>query len=196
LTHLAQGDIIWGQIRRAPPIGGRPILSDFEPESEDEGMIDQTQQTAAEAEATSEEAYLDSLLGGSGPSAAAPAEVSLVTLTATAAAKVQALLEQEQDAALGLRVFVAGGGCSGLQYGMTLDETQEGDSVLALDGVRVLVDEMSAQYLAGSEIDYVDSLMGAGFTVTNPNAVSTCGCGHSFKTAADSGQARACGCGN
>ncbi len=164
-------------------------------------MIDQTQQTAAEeAEATSEEAYLDSLLGGGGaastPGTTTTVAPPLVTLTATAAAKVQALLEQEQDAALGLRVFVAGGGCSGLQYGMTLDETQEGDSVLALDGVRVLVDEMSAQYLAGSEIDYVDSLMGAGFTVTNPNAVSTCGCGHSFKTAADTGQARACGCGS
>ncbi len=108
---------------------------------------------------------------------------------------MRTLLEQEHDAPLGLRVFVAGGGCSGLQYGMTLDEAQEGDSVLTLEGLRVLVDEMSAQYLGGSEIDYVDSLMGAGFTVHNPNAVSTCGCGHSFKTAADSGQARACGCG-
>ncbi|HEV2235643.1 MAG TPA: iron-sulfur cluster assembly accessory protein, partial [Ktedonobacterales bacterium] len=95
-----------------------------------------------------------------------------------------------------LRVFVAGGGCSGLQYGMTLDERQEGDTVVELGGVRVVVDEMSAQYLAGSEIDYVDSLMGAGFTVNNPNAVSTCGCGHSFKTAGDTGEARACGCGH
>jgi iron-sulfur cluster assembly protein len=167
-------------------------------------MIDQTQnQAAAEAEtaaeAESEDAYLDSLLGGTA-AAPSPADTTtapaLVHLTPTAAAKVQALLEQEQDAALGLRVFVAGGGCSGLQYGMTLDEAQEGDSVLELAGIRVLVDEMSAQYLTGSEIDYVDSLMGAGFTVNNPNAVSTCGCGHSFKTAADSGQARACGCGN
>jgi iron-sulfur cluster assembly accessory protein len=165
-------------------------------------MIDQTQQSATQAEEcqmepASEEAYLDSLLGGAGAVSATPTVApALATLTATAAAKVQALLAQEQDPALGLRVFVAGGGCSGLQYGMTLDEAQEGDSVLALDGLRVLVDEMSVQYLAGSEIDYVDSLMGAGFTVNNPNAVSTCGCGHSFKTAADSGQARACGCGN
>jgi iron-sulfur cluster assembly protein len=163
-------------------------------------MIDQTQNRAAAeaaetaAGAESEEAYLDSLLGG--PAAAPTATPALVCLTPTAAAKVQALLAQEQDAALGLRVFVAGGGCSGLQYGMTLDEAQEGDSVLALEGLRVLVDEMSAQYLAGSEIDYVDILMGAGFTVNNPNAVSTCGCGHSFKTAADGGQARACGCGS
>lgn len=159
-------------------------------------MIDQTQNRAAAAESAtetdSEAAYLDSLLGGT----AAVVTPALVTLSAPAAAKVQALLEQEQDAALGLRVFVAGGGCSGLQYGMTLDEAQEGDSVLELGGLRVLVDEMSAQYLAGSEIDYVDSLMGAGFTVNNPNAVSTCGCGHSFKTAAEGGQARACGCGN
>jgi iron-sulfur cluster assembly protein len=62
--------------------------------------------------------------------------------------------------------------------------------------VKVLLDEMSAQYVAGSEIDYVDSLMGAGFTVNNPHAVSTCGCGHSFRTAGDAGQARSCGCGN
>jgi iron-sulfur cluster assembly protein len=79
---------------------------------------------------------------------------------------------------------------------MTLDEEQDGDTILASgEGIRVLVDEMSAQYLIGSEIDYVDSLMGAGFTVNNPNAVSTCGCGHSFKTSSDSGQARSCGCG-
>jgi iron-sulfur cluster assembly accessory protein len=150
-------------------------------------MIDETEQTAV----ASEEDYFESLLQGSGVAC----DASLLTLTASAAEKVRTLLEQEHDAPLGLRVFVAGGGCSGLQYGMTLDETQEGDSVLTLDGLRVLVDEMSAQYLGGSEIDYVDSLMGAGFTVHNPNAVSTCGCGHSFKTAGDSGQARACGCG-
>jgi iron-sulfur cluster assembly protein len=145
--------------------------------------------------ASSEDAYFESLLADGAPAAivAAPA---FLTLSAPAAAKVRGLLEQEADSALGLRVFVAGGGCSGLQYGMTLDEAQEGDTVLELAGVRVLVDEMSAAYLAGSEIEYVDSLMGAGFTVTNPNAVSTCGCGHSFKTAGDAGQARACGCGH
>jgi iron-sulfur cluster assembly protein len=151
-------------------------------------MIDQTEQRVTEDE------YLDSLFCGA--PTAPQTEPAMVTLTTVAADKVRALLEQESDQPLGLRVFVAGGGCSGLQYGMTLDEAQEGDTVLALDGLRVLVDEMSAQYLAGSEIDYVDSLMGAGFTVNNPNAVSTCGCGHSFKTASDSGQARACGCGN
>jgi iron-sulfur cluster assembly accessory protein len=163
-------------------------------------MIEQTEQPTAAAE--SEDAYLDSLLGaGSGacaPDALAPAApATLVSLTAAASEKVQALLTQEADPALALRVFVAGGGCSGLQYGMTLDEAQEGDTLVAVGaGLRVVVDEQSAQYLAGSEIDYVDSLMGAGFTVHNPNAVSTCGCGHSFKTAADSGAARACGCGS
>jgi iron-sulfur cluster assembly protein len=150
------------------------------------------------AESASEDAYFDALFADCAPSATATpvAAPAFLSLSAAAAEKVRGLLEQEGDTALGLRVFVAGGGCSGLQYGMTLDEGQEGDTLIALSGVRVLVDEMSAQYLAGSEIDYVDSLMGAGFTVTNPNAVSTCGCGHSFKTAGDAGQARACGCGH
>ena len=120
----------------------------------------------------------------------------LVLMTPSAAEKVRELLDEEGDATLGLRIFVAGGGCSGMQYGMTLDEEQEGDVVVEVEGVRVLVDEMSAGYISGSEVDYVDSLMGAGFTVNNPNAVSTCGCGHSFKTAGDCGQARSCGCGH
>ena len=122
---------------------------------------------------------------------------TLVSVTPSAAEKVRELLDQEGNEALGLRVFVAGGGCSGLQYGMTLDESQDGDEVFETNGVRVLIDEMSAQYISGSEIDYVENnMMGAGFTVNNPNAVSTCGCGHSFKTAGDSGQARGCGCGH
>jgi iron-sulfur cluster assembly protein len=123
-------------------------------------------------------------------------KTTLVSVTPSAAAKVRELLDDEGNETLGLRIFVAGGGCSGLQYGMTLDESQDGDEVFETNGVRVLIDEMSAQYIDGSEIDYVDSLMGAGFTVNNPNAVSTCGCGHSFKTASDSGQARGCGCGH
>jgi iron-sulfur cluster assembly accessory protein len=120
----------------------------------------------------------------------------LLTMTPTAAGKVRDLLTQENDPSLALRIFVAGGGCSGLQYGMTLDEEQEGDTVIALEGVKVLVDEMSLGYISGSEVDYVDSLMGAGFTVNNPNAVSSCGCGHSFKTADGGGDARSCGCGH
>jgi iron-sulfur cluster assembly accessory protein len=123
-------------------------------------------------------------------------QTTLVSMTSMAAEKVRELLDAEGNPALGLRIFVAGGGCSGLQYGMTLDETQDSDEIFEAQGVRILVDDMSAQYIAGSEIDYVDSLMGAGFTVNNPNAVSTCGCGHSFRTSGDTGQARSCGCGH
>ena len=119
-----------------------------------------------------------------------------ITMTTAAADKVRELLKQENDESLGLRIFVAGGGCSGLQYGMTLDEEQEGDTVVAMEGFKVFVDEMSLGYIVGSEVDYVDSLMGAGFTVNNPNAVSSCGCGHSFKTAGGGGEARSCGCGH
>ncbi len=123
-------------------------------------------------------------------------ETSIINMTPAAADKVRELLVQENDPSLGLRIFVAGGGCSGLQYGMTLDEEQEGDTVIALSGFNVLVDEMSVGYISGSEVDYVDSLMGAGFTVNNPNAVSSCGCGHSFRTASGGGDARSCGCGH
>jgi iron-sulfur cluster assembly accessory protein len=123
-------------------------------------------------------------------------ETSILSMTPTAAGKVQELLTQENDPSLGLRIFVAGGGCSGLQYGMTLDEEQDGDTVIMQQGFKVLVDEMSVGYITGSEVDYVDSLMGAGFTVNNPNAVSSCGCGHSFKTADGGGEARGCACGH
>ena len=123
-------------------------------------------------------------------------ETSIIDMTPAAADKVRELLTQENDPSLALRVFVAGGGCSGLQYGMTLDEEQEGDTVIPLGGFNILVDEMSMGYIDGSEIDYVDSLMGAGFTVNNPNAVSSCGCGHSFKTAGGGGEAKSCGCGH
>jgi iron-sulfur cluster assembly accessory protein len=124
-------------------------------------------------------------------------ETSILGMTPAAAGKVRELLTQENDPSLALRIFVAGGGCSGLQYGMTLDEEQDGDTVIAQGDLRILVDEMSIGYISGSEVDYVDSLMGAGFTVNNPNAVSSCGCGHSFKTASGGGgDARSCGCGH
>ncbi len=123
-------------------------------------------------------------------------ETSILSITPTAAEKVRELLEQENDPSLALRIFVAGGGCSGLQYGMTLDEMQDGDTTVEQSGIKVLVDEMSLGYINGSQIDYVDSLMGAGFTVNNPNAVSSCGCGHSFKTADGGGEAQSCGCGH
>ncbi len=122
-------------------------------------------------------------------------ETSLISMTPTAAEKVHELLQQENDPSLALRIFVAGGGCSGLQYGMTIDEEQEGDTVFQQGDFKVLVDEMSLGYISGSQVDYVDSLMGAGFTVNNPNAVSSCGCGHSFKTTSGGGEARSCGCG-
>lgn len=125
-------------------------------------------------------------------------ETSVLTMTSAAAEKVRELIKQENDPALGLRVFVAGGGCSGLQYGMTLDEEQDGDTIVSVSDIRVFVDDMSLGYITGSEVDYVDSLMGAGFTVNNPNAVSSCGCGHSFKTADGGGEseAKSCGCGH
>jgi iron-sulfur cluster assembly accessory protein len=125
-------------------------------------------------------------------------EASILTMTSAASDKVRELIKQENDPALGLRVFVAGGGCSGLQYGMTLDEEQDGDTIVSMGDIRVFVDDMSLGYITGSEVDYVDSLMGAGFTVNNPNAVSSCGCGHSFKTADGGGEseARSCGCGH
>ena len=123
-------------------------------------------------------------------------ETSIINMTPAASDKVRELLTQENDPSLALRVFVAGGGCSGLQYGMTLDEEQEGDTVIPISGFNILVDEMSMGYIDGSEIDYVDSLMGAGFTFHNPNAVHSCSCGHSFDTGDDASGAQACGCGH
>ena len=122
-------------------------------------------------------------------------QTQIVTLTPVALDKVRGILAQEEAAELGLRVFVRGGGCSGLSYGMALDERTEDDLVADYNGVTVLVDPMSAMYVTGAEIDYQDSLMGGGFTVNNPNAVSTCGCGHSFQTSDHAGTARPCGCG-
>ena len=104
-----------------------------------------------------------------------------ITLTDKAAEKVKAAMEKQGKKDAGLRLYVSGGGCSGFQYGLTFDERDEADHVIESRGVNILVDEQSAQYLDGSEIDYVESVMGEGFMVNNPNAVETCGCGHSFK---------------
>ena len=101
--------------------------------------------------------------------------------TDAAAAKVKALIEEEGNPALKLRVFVSGGGCSGFQYGFTFDEvTNEDDTTMTKDGVTLLIDAMSYQYLVGAEIDYSESLEGSQFVIKNPNATSTCGCGSSF----------------
>ncbi|TNF36291.1 MAG: iron-sulfur cluster insertion protein ErpA [Gammaproteobacteria bacterium] len=98
-----------------------------------------------------------------------------------AIAKVKRLLEDEGNPALRLRVFVTGGGCSGFQYGFTFDELMaDDDTLVEKDGIGVLVDSLSIQYLAGSQVDYTEGLEGSRFVVTNPNAVTTCGCGSSF----------------
>jgi iron-sulfur cluster assembly accessory protein len=111
-------------------------------------------------------------------------EKGMITLTANAAAKVKGILEQEKAnlPAGGLRIYVQGGGCSGFQYGMVLDEVADGDQVIEAEGVKVIVDPMSLRYLEGAEVDYKEDLMGGGFAIKNPNAKSTCGCGHSFQT--------------
>lgn len=98
-----------------------------------------------------------------------------------AAHKVRALLDEEGNHQLKLRVFVTGGGCSGFQYGFTFDELQaDDDTRIDKDGVALLVDSLSVQYLMGAEIDYTEGLQGSRFVVSNPNANSTCGCGSSF----------------
>ena len=104
-----------------------------------------------------------------------------VSVTESAARRVAALIEKEGDPNLMLRVAVSGGGCSGFQYGFTFDDRQnDDDSVIERDGVKVLVDSMSLLYLTGSEIDFVEDLMGSSFQIKNPNATSSCGCGTSF----------------
>ena len=104
-----------------------------------------------------------------------------ITVSASAARQVARLLRNEDNPDQALRVTVSGGGCSGFQYGFAFDANpQEDDLIIEKEGVKVLVDSVSAGYLAGSEIDYVDDLVGASFQVKNPNAVSSCGCGTSF----------------
>ena len=110
-------------------------------------------------------------------------ETSTVLFTDAAAQKVRALLDDEDNKNLKLRVFVTGGGCSGFQYGFTFDEVQnDEDASMEKNGVTLLIDPMSYQYLVGAEIDYQESLEGAQFVIKNPNAQSTCGCGSSFST--------------
>ena len=97
--------------------------------------------------------------------------------------KVKNLIEEERNDELKLRVFVSGGGCSGFQYGFTFDENiQDGDTKIEKNGVMLLVDPMSFQYLSGAEIDYKEDLEGSQFVIKNPNATTTCGCGSSFST--------------
>jgi iron-sulfur cluster insertion protein len=104
-----------------------------------------------------------------------------LTITASAAAHVQKLIESEGDNALMLRIAVSGGGCSGFQYGFSLDtDTGQDDRIFEGHGAKVVIDDMSLDLLAGSEVDYVQDLIGSYFAIRNPNASSTCGCGSSF----------------
>ena len=109
----------------------------------------------------------------------------MINVTPTAASKINELLTEENKNGAGLRVFVQGGGCSGFQYGLMIDEGEgdaSTDAVIQSNGVKLLVDPISARYLRGAEVDFVDNVTGGGFTIKNPNAVSTCGCGQSFST--------------
>lgn len=105
----------------------------------------------------------------------------MITLTDNAVAKIRDILAEENNPSIKLRVFVQGGGCSGMQYGFTLDEVaNEDDFDLDVNGVHVLVDSMSGTYLQGAEVDYREDQYGATFSIKNPNAQTTCGCGSSF----------------
>ena len=127
------------------------------------------------------------------PSIPGTSEAPLVVLSDAAAGKLTELVEAEQNPNMGLRVYVYSGGCSGFRYGMMLeDQPSSEDVTVETRGIKVYVDRNSTQYLEGAEIDYLDTLMGAGFTVNNPNAVSGCGCGSSFRTAESTGSPGAC----
>ena len=123
-------------------------------------------------------------------------QVETVALTPAAADAVRALMAKRELVGYGLRVYIQGGGCSGYQYGMALDDNfREEDLVTDCNGVKVVVDEVSINYMRGATIDYVDDLMGSGFKVNNPNAVASCGCGSSFRTQdGESAEGSAGGC--
>jgi iron-sulfur cluster insertion protein len=107
---------------------------------------------------------------------------SVILVTEAAATKIKELLVEEGKAESGLRVFVQGGGCSGFQYGLMIEESGAGvgDQLFESNGVRLFIDPVSLSYLKGAEVDFVDTITGGGFTIKNPNATSTCGCGSSF----------------
>ncbi|MBP7711044.1 MAG: iron-sulfur cluster insertion protein ErpA [Gammaproteobacteria bacterium] len=123
-------------------------------------------------------------------------EDSPLVLTSSAAKKVRELITDEGNDLLMLRIFVQGGGCSGFQYGFTFDESvEEGDTVVDTEGVRLLVDPMSVQYLMGAEIDFVEGIQGAQFVIRNPNVASGCGCGSSAGGGCGSSGCGSSGCG-
>ena len=111
----------------------------------------------------------------------------MINVSTTAASKINELLAEEGKTGSGLRVFVQGGGCSGFQYGLMIEESGgAGDQVFESNGVRLFVDPVSVSYLKGAEVDFVDTVTGGGFTIKNPNATSTCGCGQSFSVDGES----------
>jgi iron-sulfur cluster assembly protein len=117
----------------------------------------------------------------------------MISLSDQATQQLRLLMEQQGLEEVGLRVFVSPGGCSGFNYGMQFEDTAlEGDAIESLGGIQLYVDEFSAQYLEGAEIDYVDELMGGGFTVHNPNAITSCSCGQSFTATQGGGSVRSC----
>ncbi|TAK20971.1 MAG: iron-sulfur cluster insertion protein ErpA [Chloroflexota bacterium] len=119
---------------------------------------------------------------------------SPLSITETAVDELKRVIRKKGNPDIALRVFVSPGGCSGLSYGMSFEESPaDDDIVVERDGVRLVVDEVSLMYIGGAEIDYVDALMGGGFTVYNPNAVRSCSCGHSFDTGNNAETARSCG---
>ncbi len=110
----------------------------------------------------------------------------MVDLSSAAATRLQGIMDEKKLAGYGLRVFVSGGGCGGMQYGMGFDQkARSGDVIETVEGIQVFIDPVSAQYLDGIQIDYVDALMGGGFKIENPNAIATCSCGQSFRTEGD-----------
>ncbi|MBI5838189.1 MAG: iron-sulfur cluster assembly accessory protein [Candidatus Eisenbacteria bacterium] len=121
---------------------------------------------------------------------------AIVTVSERAAQEIKAVMEKQGKADASLRIYVAGGGCSGLQYGMQLTtETEDGDVTYETQGVRVVVDSASAEYLRGASVDWEGSLVGGGFRIENPNAVKSCGCGQSFTPQGQEGGESAGGCG-
>lgn len=110
-------------------------------------------------------------------------ETALLSISEGAASRLQSMMKEKELVGYGLRIFVAGGGCSGLQYGMTFDdEVREGDTIWEAHGLRLMVDSISARYLQGAEISYQqDNMLAGAFKIDNPNAQASCGCGHSFK---------------
>lgn len=129
------------------------------------------------------------------------ADAATISLTDSATGQIQNLLQEQELSEHALRVFVSGGGCSGLQYGMTLDDQpRDTDHRIEHQGIQVIIDPLSMDYLMGATIDYEDNLMGGGFRIDNPNAIASCGCGNSFQTSEageDNSHASAsgsCGC--